>query len=214
MTIVFSCSDEPDFQLTQEQAVNSEPGGSMMEDQLIKYVRHIISFDFQDIQAIGEVNTPISTQETGFIYVTVPDGTPLDSLTPSVVISPDATELSPASGVTQNFTFSRLYQVKGPAPFLKRNYQVYVTFETDFLVQQKNIVANPGQNFSLLGNYGGDVSEYAASMSGPSGTATLLVTIVNPNLVSLKVPNATPGIYQLTLSRNSILKNVGTIKIL
>ena len=88
--------------------------------------RAITSFSFSNPAASGSINESAKT-----ISVALPVGTSLLSLTPTIVVSANAT-VSPASGVAQNFSTPKTYTVKAQSG-ATQSYVVTVTTPQPFL---------------------------------------------------------------------------------
>jgi len=219
--VLSNCSDDLGL---QQNEPNIQGSSSNSQVQVLdspsqpKALRRIISFNFElpSGVVVGEVKTTQSTQQTSEINVVIPDGISLTSLTPTIVISADATGVSPASGVPHDFSNSisiSPYQVKGPAPFLKRNYDVNVTYENDFLIYSAfPFPVTAGNSFSINGNFGLPASDYTATfINQTTGVTTVVGGLSILHISSLDIPtpvSLTPGSYKVTVSRRSVEKEI------
>jgi hypothetical protein len=222
--VILGCSEESNLQLADEsenvQKTPLKSSESSVQAQP-KTIRRILSFNFDSLGVVGQIKTTQSIQETSEISLVVPDGTDLTSLTPTIIISPDATSVSPASGVANDFSHTQFiapYQVEGPAPFFKRNYEITVTYENDFLVYDSlDLTVAAGSSFTLTGNFGLPATDYKATFVKPDvdPVVTDKIEIIFQSSLRIYTPSSlVPGKYQVKMSRGNIEKVIGFITVI
>ncbi|MFA6065159.1 MAG: DUF5018 domain-containing protein [archaeon] len=79
--------------------------GAIIIQQVLSSAKAITAFNFASPSVTGSINEGLHT-----ISLSVPSGTNVTSLTPTITISPSAV-VSPASGVAQNFSSPVIYRV-------------------------------------------------------------------------------------------------------
>ncbi len=114
------------------------------------YPDAIVSFRFDDL--IPTVNATID-QNANTIEATVPFGTDLSTLVPTVEITGQS--VSPASGVAQNFSADVVYTVTAPISGETRNYTVSITEGPNGLgsfdeLNSINLYPNPTSGMTVL----------------------------------------------------------------
>jgi hypothetical protein len=163
---------------------------------------------------VGEIKTPQDKYESGRVRLVIPDGISLNSLTPTITLSPDATDISPASGIPQNFSnIGSPYQVHAPSPS-KRNYTIIVNYENDFLIKFGPIFGvSAGTEFKIYGNFGLPASDYNATLVNQSTGETTIIEglTIDSYSSNLGIPtplSLAPGNYKVTITRRLIQKDL------
>ena len=126
--------------------------------------KSITAFDFTSPAAVGDIN-----ESTHLVAVTVPHGTDASNLTPTILISDEAT-INPASGVAQDFTDIVTYSVTAQDGS-SQDYNVVVT------VALNSAKAITGFSFAAPVAVG-DINEstHTVSVTVPFGTSVVSLT--------------------------------------
>lgn len=156
----------------------------------------IVSFDFDTPSVVGAIN---NTDHT--VSVTVPNGTDVSSLTPTIVIN--GSSISPSTGVAQDFTNPVTYTVTADDASTQ-DYEVTVTVaEADQTVPDGNgdaaldnttpevIITSPTQAVTVAVGAGTTNPEVNVSALITGGTGTIPQIDINTSDANVAIPGST-----------------------
>jgi len=168
--VIYTITASDDLNQTYTVTVNVLPNSA----------KAIIDFSFSDPVAVGDIN-----ESTHTITVMVPYGTSVVSLTPTIVISDDAT-INPDSGIAQNFTNPVTYTVTAQND-TTQDYDVTVTVDVaasalPYIIYPVGsglkLYIHPTDNSTrggIWGCYGTTIGAGAQSMTDGSGNTAAIV---------------------------------------
>jgi hypothetical protein len=108
----------------------------------------ITSFNFTSLSVTGTIN---NTPNPHTVSLTVPYGTNVTGLTPTIAVSPGAT-VSPASGVAKDFTNPVAYTVTAQDTVTTQAYTVTVTVAPQVIISVTGITLNEHAATLTVGN--------------------------------------------------------------
>ncbi|MCX7861837.1 MAG: DUF5018 domain-containing protein [Bacteroidales bacterium] len=154
----------------------------------------------------GQISSNIMSGQAA-VLVTMPYGTDVTNLTPSITVSPGAT-ISPASGVAQNFTNPVVYTVTAQNGTTTKQWTVTVVTQLNneaeilsfTLPNQVSSVINSGQaSVNVLMPYGTDLSSLTPSITVSPGATITPASGVPQNFTN-------PVVYTVTAQNGTTTK--------